>query len=231
MSFSEKWIEEDYNPFILFSSEGKVLSLNASAQFLLGSVSPKNIFEYATTYAATTFGFKTTHLHLEFGHFVFFAICVGYDHEDEIGIRLYKLPSVDIQMLSNRHQGEDLVNIYTLIDLAISTNSIGSDQTFVRDIDPTLPELRINADAFIKLLNYIFTVSKESQKITLKLFFKIGEHIKIEDKKYSIFTVQVSTDGWFQSDETKLLTIAKKLGATISAKQETILIDLALMTS
>ena len=230
MSFYEKWIEVDYNPFILFSSEGKILSLNASAQFLLGVTNTSTLFEYATTYASTSFGFKTTHMRLELGHFVFFAITVGYENEEEIGMRLYRLPSVDIQVLSNRHKGEDLVNIYTLIDLAISSHSISSKQTYLRDIDPTLPELRINADAFIKLLNAIFTSAQDSLHMTLKLFFKIGEHIKIEDQKYSIFTIQAVTNGWFQADESKLQTLAKKLGATITIKSETIGMDLALIT-
>ena len=60
MTFEQQWIEYDYNPFVLFSSNVKVLSLNSEAQFLLGFVTTEELFNLATTYANVSFGFKTT---------------------------------------------------------------------------------------------------------------------------------------------------------------------------
>ena len=42
MTFEQQWIEYDFNPFILFDSSGKIVSLNAEAQFLLGSSNTSN---------------------------------------------------------------------------------------------------------------------------------------------------------------------------------------------
>ena len=38
MTFDQQWIEFDFNPFVLFSSNGKIISLNTEAQYLLGAV-------------------------------------------------------------------------------------------------------------------------------------------------------------------------------------------------
>ncbi len=231
MSFYEKWIDADYNPFILFSAEGRVVSLNDAAQFLLGSVSEKILFEHATSYASTSFGFKTTHIPLEFGRFKFFAICVGYEKEEEIGIRLYRVPSEEKVLMAQNHAGFEPINIYTLIDLCISSNSIANQATYSKTIDPTLPEVRIDADAFIKLLNIFLTASPASTEVILKLSLKIGEHIKVENKKYSIFTIEVLFNQEYMiTNKSKIDSYTKRLGTVMEEKEDRLSIDLALIT-
>lgn len=188
MTFEQQWIEYDYNPFVLYSSSGKIISLNNEAQYLLGSVDKNILFEIATTHANTSFGFKTTFLDLEFGRYRFFGITVGYENESEIGIRFYQQPSINF---SAPKPTGDLINVYTLIDLCVSTSSISSDTHYHKDLDPTIPEIRLHPDSFIKLLNKIYQGYTESEKITTKLFYRVGEHIKFDDKKYSLFTIEV----------------------------------------
>ena len=189
MTFEQQWLEYDYNPFILFSSNGKITSLNAEAQFLLGAVNPSELFELATSYSNITFGFKTTFLDLEFGRYKFFGLTVGYENEDEIGIKLYQTPSFKIN--KPKPTGE-LTNIYTLVDLCISTNSINSDITFYKEFDPTIPEILINSNEFIKLLSKIYSCFLDNKEVHTKIFFRVGEHIKFEEKKYSLFSVEVA---------------------------------------
>ena len=93
MTFEQQWIEYDYNPFILFSANGKIISLNAEAQFLLGSTTPSSLFELAQSYASISFGFKTTFIELEYGRYKFFGVTVGYEDEEKIGLKLYQTPS------------------------------------------------------------------------------------------------------------------------------------------
>jgi len=189
VTFEQQWIEYDYNPFILFDSSGKILSLNNEAQYLLGSVDNNTLFEIATTHANTSFGFKTTFLQLEFGRYRFFGITVGYENESEIGIRFYQQPAINFSAPKPTGQ---LTNVYTLIDLCISTNSISSATEYHKELDPTIPEIRLHPDNFIKLLNKIFASYGESQNITTKLYYRVGEHLKFDDKKYSLFTIEVS---------------------------------------
>lgn len=92
MTFEQQWIEYDYNPFILFNINGKILSLNSEAQFLLGSATTNELFDLAKAYANVTFGFKTTFVDLEFGRYKFFGLTIGYEDEDQIGLNSIKLP-------------------------------------------------------------------------------------------------------------------------------------------
>lgn len=189
MTFEQQWLEYDYNPFILFSSSGKIISLNTEAQFLLGSVSKNEIFELATIYANITFGFKTTFIELNFGRYNFFGLTVGYENEEEIGIKLYQSPSFKLN--KPKPVGE-LTNIFTLIDLCISTNSINSDIIYTKELDPTIPDIIINVNNIIKVLNKSYLCCSNNETICTKVYFRVGEHINFEDKKYSIFSIEIS---------------------------------------
>ncbi len=115
MSFFEEWLEFDYNPFILFDTNGKVTYINQEAQYLLGNIRAKEIFELAKSYANHTYGFKTTIIDLTYGSYSFYAITVGYQNDDEIGIRLYKNGA---KKFSNLQECGELTNIYSLLDCA-----------------------------------------------------------------------------------------------------------------
>jgi hypothetical protein len=190
MTFEQQWIEYDYNPFVLFSSNGKVISLNSQAQFLLGAATTEELFNLATTYANVSFGFKTTFIELEFGRYRFFALTVGYENDDAIGIKLYQSPSFK---LNNQKLIGELTNIYTLVDLCIATYSINSKIIFEKDFDPTIPEIIIDSNNFIKLLNKIYSCYSGNAKISTKIFYRVGEHIKFDEKKYSIFSIEISS--------------------------------------
>ncbi len=215
MTFEQQWIEYDYNPFILFSSSGKILSLNNEAQYLLGSVDKNTLFEIATTHASTSFGFKTTFLDLEFGRYRFFGITIGYENETEIGIRFYQQPTLNFS--APKPTGE-LTNIYTLIDLCISTNSIGTQSEYLKELDPTIPDIRLHPDSYIKLLNKIYDSYKGSDVIKTKLYYRVGEHIKFGEKKYSLFTVEISGETFLKRfvSEIELLAEANNLYATFN---------------
>ena len=227
MNFEQQWIEYDYNPFVLFGSNGKIISLNNEAQYLLGSVDKNTLFEIATTHASASFGFKTTFLDLEFGRYRFFGITIGYVNENEIGIRFYQQPTLNFS--APKPTGE-LTNIYTLIDLCISTNSIGSDLEFQKDLDPTIPDIRLHPDNFIKLLNKIFEGYKESEAIVTKLFYRVGEHIKFDNKKYSLFTIEIKGNDFCKKyvSEIEMLAEANNLFPTF--KNESVIINIPMIT-
>jgi len=191
MTFEQQWIEYDYNPFVLFESSGKIKSVNAEAQFLLGAITPHELFNLATTYANVTFGFKTTFIELGFGRYNFFALTVGYENDDEIGIKLYQSPSFK---LNNPKPTGELTNIYTLVDLCVSTISINSDITFKKEYDPTIPDIIIDSNSFIKIFNKIYSCFIDNKTIQTKIYYRIGEHIKFEEKKYSIFSIEVTAN-------------------------------------
>ena len=189
MTFEQQWIEYDYNPFILFNAKGKILTLNSEAQFLLGATNPHEIFELAQSYANITFGFKTTFLELEYGRYKFFGLTVGYENEDEIGIKLYQAPTLK---LNTKKPDGELTNIYTITDLCIATNSISSTIEYTKSYDPTIPDIVVNSQKLVKLLNKIYSCYEENDTIDTKVAFRVGEHVKFDDKKYSIFSITIS---------------------------------------
>ena len=227
MTFEQQWIEYDYNPFVLFSSSGKIISLNNEAQYLLGSVDKNTLFEIATTHASTSFGFKTTFLELEFGRYRLFGITVGYENEAEIGIRFYQQPTINFS--APKPTGE-LINVYTLIDLCISTNSISSDTIFQKDLDPTIPEIRLHPDNFIKLLNKVYHGYKESEIITTKLFYRVGEHIKFDSKKYSLFTIEISGEALCKKFVSEIEMLAEANNLYSSFKESAVTVNIPMIT-
>ncbi len=191
MTFEQKWLEYDYNPFIVFNEKGKITSLNAEAQFLLGFTTAQELFELAQTHASVNFGFKTTFLQLNYGRYTFFGVTVGYDNEEEIGLKLYQAPSY--KLTTKKPEGE-LVNIYSIVDLCIASNSINTNVVFKKEYDPTIPDVIIDSNNLIKLLNKIYLLCKvDNEIIRTKIFYRVGEHIKFDEKKYSLFSIQIST--------------------------------------
>ena len=228
MTFEQQWIEYDFNPFILFNSEGKILSLNSEAQYLMGAADASTIYEIAMSYASSSFGFNTTFVDLEFGRFKYFGVTVGYENENEIGIRLYQTPSFKF---TKPQTDVDLVNIYTLIDLAISSNSIGSKTSFPKDLDPTIPEIRLNANLFIKLLNKVYVSMLHNDEVRTKLYFRIGEYIRYEGEKYTIFAIEVSADSIDQKHMPGIETLVRETNLYVDMKENSITINIPMILS
>lgn len=228
MTFEQSWIEYDYNPFILFNSSGKIISLNSEAQFLLGIANPNELFDLAQTYASISFGFKTTFVQLEYGRYKFFGITVGYEDEEQIGIKLYQSPSYKLD--AKKPDGQ-LTNIYTILDLCISSNSINSSVNFTKTYDPTIPEVILESNSIIKLLNKIYAYFAQSESVDTKVFYRVGEHIKFDGKKYSIFSIEISGDTINGAKEGEIKTFAEHYNYYLDPNKSKITINIPMITS
>ena len=80
----EYLIENDNNPVIIFSSEGKILYLNSNAEILLGYTSSKEVFNLTLNNAPQEYGVKTTQVDLHYGSFSFYSISVSYNDDNYI---------------------------------------------------------------------------------------------------------------------------------------------------
>lgn len=227
MNFCEKWIEFDYNPYLLFDSNGKILSLNNEAQYLLGYTDAASLFELAVTYANANTGFKTSFLDLEYGRFRFFALMVGYDNEEEIGLRLFQSPAFHYSQPTTEG---DLVNVYTLVDLCISSNSIGKSIKFEKEFDPTIPDIRIPTERFIKLLNRVYETHKHSETVLTKIYFRVGEYIKAENKKFTLFSIEVMSDEVVNNNISELKNYADKLNIFVDFKAKSTILNIPIIT-
>ena len=79
-----------------------------------------------------------------------------------------------------------MTNIFTLVDLSISTKKTKSDIKYLKNYDPSIPEFRLVASEFLKLLNSVYDCVENSTSITTSVKLKTGEYIRIDEKKYSL---------------------------------------------
>ncbi|MDQ7042339.1 MAG: hypothetical protein Q9M34_02295 [Sulfurimonas sp.] len=227
MTFENQWLEYDYNPFIVFNANGKIISANSEAQFLLGATLPSTLFELAKVYASVNFGFKTTFIELEYGRYKFFGVTVGYTDEEQIGIKLYQTPSYKLN--TTKPEGE-LTNIFTVTDLCIATNSINSSCKYTKSYDPTIPEIILNSSKLIKVLNKMYSCVQNNDTVDTKVFYRVGEHIKFDGKKYSIFSIAVSAQNIDLEKTSELQSLAEKNNFYIEISSD-LTINIPMITS
>ena len=227
MTFEQKWLEFDFNPFILFDANGKVINLNSEAQFLLGIATTKEIFELATANASINFGFKTTFIDLSYGRFKFFGLTVGYENENEIGIKLYRL--IEHQVVVKKPQGE-LTNIFSIIDLCIMTNSINSATNFTKNYDPAIPDVIIDSNLIVKIINKIYLCFADNAQIETKVFYRVGEYMKLQEQKYGIFSIKISSQNKDKNILQDIEEFCYKNNIIINTNKNSISIDLPIIT-
>jgi nitrogen-specific signal transduction histidine kinase len=182
MSFFEEWVELDLNPILSFSSNAKIIYSNSEAQFLLNRIKQKELFDLALTYAPKTFGALTSYIDLTIKNYTFYAITVTYQNEDEIHMKLYKSAMVKKESKLNI-KNINSTNIFTLVDLAISTSKIKNNINFTKNYDPSIPEFKLDASSFIKTLN------------------QIGSN---EKSDFSVLNIKETSSFIFTSDENKV---------------------------
>jgi nitrogen-specific signal transduction histidine kinase len=193
MNFFEDWVDLDLNPVISFSSTSKILYSNSEAQFLLNRIKQKELYELALKYAPKSFGAETSYIDLNLQNYTFYAITVKYDNEDEIHMKLYKSTMAKKESTLNI-KNINSTNIFTLVDLAISTNKIKTETIYKKNYDPSIPEFKLDASSFIKTLSQAFEAFNGSVSINCSILLKIGEYIKIDGKKYSLISVEITSE-------------------------------------
>ena len=225
MKFFEDWVELDLNPVISFSSTSKIIYSNSEAQFLLSRIKQKDLFELALKYAPKSFGAETSYIDLVVKNYTFYAITVMYDNEDEIHMKLYKSAMVKKESKLNI-KNINSTNIFTLVDLAISTSKIKTNTVYTKNYDPSIPEFKLDASSFIKTLNQLFDSFIGSNAIRCSIMLKIGEYIRIEGKKYSLITVEIASD---INPNIEGLTYKEDSSFIVSSGENKITIDLPLI--
>jgi hypothetical protein len=222
----ELWQEHDYNPFVLFDEHGRVLGANHEAQYLLTPGAVKEIFDLASANASASYGFKTTLFDFRIEGTAFYGLTVGYEDEQEIGVKLYKSP---IKRFSVIDESGEMVNIYSLLDLCISAASISSTAEFRKDFDPTFPDLRLQAEKFTQLVGKIYESAQGSNLITTKLAVKIGEHVKFAGKKYPIFILEIESDKRDPRRESTIEQLAQSINCAVTFRGEIVELSSPLM--
>jgi hemerythrin len=186
------FIENDSNPFVLFSSSGKLKYLNNSAEILMGSCNPKELFKIALNHAPKNFGYNKTVLDLSFGSFEFYGINVLYENEDVIGMHLYNKPMAKVDD-NSLLEGYLLTNLNLLLQANIELFDINYHGKIKLLTDYDIPELQIHQNDFSMLLRKVFSQFKETKKLDITMKIKLGERIVVKERRYSIITLQIQS--------------------------------------
>jgi hypothetical protein len=128
---------------------------------------------------------------LEYGKFHFYAVTIGYENEETIGIKLYQNPLTGPTRKTSAAISKENSNIYVLIDLCISLASSNSNTLFKKELDPTIPEFKLSQNEFTKALRKVYDAFMPADVVTTGLKLKIGETVKIGEKKYQLLELSI----------------------------------------
>ena len=191
-SFYKSLVTNSLSPFLLFSKDGKLVDFNKIAEFLLNDVSPKEIYELALNNASHSFGFEQKFLDLHYGKDSYYAILVGYIDDEFLGIELYK--QIDSVKRIVHNEDMEFTNIFSLLEISKAT-MLSSSDIFIKEIyDTSLPEIKVNINNFLLTLNEFLKSFTNTKNLTLQVHIKIGEYEIIENKKYSIISIDGTSD-------------------------------------
>ncbi|CAA6804906.1 MAG: Unknown protein [uncultured Sulfurovum sp.] len=218
------FIENDSNPFILFTSSGKIKYLNTSAEVLMGSCAPKEIFDLAVAYASQTFGVKKSILSLNFNSFQFYGINVLYEDEELIGIQLYNktIEKIDRQMVLD---GFTLTDINILLQANIELFNIHYEGKIHLLTDYDIPEFQIHQNNFSLFLRKIFTQFDESKNLKINVKIKLGERVVFKEKKYAIIILELKSHTRKKEIDKELEILADKNCINIQLQKNRIVLE------
>jgi nitrogen-specific signal transduction histidine kinase len=224
-SLLESSIEQDLNPFIIFNANAKVLKYNVEAEYLLSLVSAKELYDLALNYAPQTYGFKNSYIDIEFSRNHYYALMVGYEDDSNLVLKLYK--SVDTTKKdSPKKELLNSTNIYALIEVALN-NTLKSSKV-IKYLDPSLPEVKLNAKGFLNLLNATLDYFKNAKEVYFSLKIKVAENVVIDGTRYPICVVEIGSKEPINCS-VNLDSLTKDTNAVIFVKGSSISIEFPLI--
>lgn len=224
----QAFIEWDNSPFILFNAQGKILYLNNAAEILFGYVTKKELYDIAVSYAPQNFGYKTTSLGLNYDSFIFHAITVGYENEEQISLRLYNTPR--IKPTRKLETSKFIItDINILLEANISLFRTINTNPLKLLTDQDLPPFKVDQNNFSKLLRKVLNAFRSSDSIDISLKLLIGQHVIIDNKKESIVQLSIQANGRYTDTDEEIRTLAGESQIKCLLKEHTIKLEIPLI--
>jgi len=187
------FIENDVNPFILFSNEGSILYLNKSAELLMGIDTQKEIYDLALAHAPQSFGHRVTLMEFSFSSYEFYGLNTLYSNDMEIAVQLYNRPRPKVTS-EEILEGYSLTDINLLLQANIELFSMQYTGKLSLMTDYTMPEVQLHQNSFSLLLRKIFAQFRQATHLEITLTIKIGAKIILGDKRYPIISLKLIAD-------------------------------------
>ena len=224
----ESFIEWDNSPFILFNNQGKIIYLNNAAEILFGYASKKELYDIALSYAPQNFGYRTTTLSLSYDSFMFYAITVGYENEDQLSLRLYNTPRLKpTQKLETDKLMVTDINILLEANIVLFKTKNTNKLRLLADQD--LPAFKIDQNNFSKLLRKTLNAFRSSDSIDISLKLLIGQHVIIENKKEAIVQLSIEANGRYADADEEMRILASQSQIKCITKEHSITLEIPLI--
>jgi hypothetical protein len=219
------FIENDSNPFILFSNRGKIKYLNTSAELLMGSCQPRELFEIALAHAPKSFGYKKTLINLSFGSFEFYGINILYENEEVLAMHLYNKPMAKVDE-NTLLDGYMLTDINVLLQANIELFNINYEGKIKLLTDYDIPPFKLHQNNFSLLLRNLFSQFKNSTNLEISIKIKIGERIVVKEKRYSIIILQLLCQKRDETQDKELELLALKNHINIHFRKNATILEI-----
>lgn len=225
----QSFVEWDNSPFILFSNQGKILYLNNAAEILFGYASKKELYDIAVSYAPQSFGYKTTSLSLNYDSFLFHAITVGYENEEQISLRLYNTPRIKPRGKIETDKFI-LTDINILLEANIALFKTKNPNPLRLLTDQDLPPFKLDQNNFSKLLRKTLNAFRASDSIDISLKLLIGQHVIIDDKKESLIQLSIEANGRYTDSDEEIRLLAAESQIKSLLREHAIKLEIPLIT-
>jgi hypothetical protein len=224
----ESFVEWDNSPFLLFGNTGKILYLNHSAELLVGAVNYKQLFQLALDYAPENFGYTTTSLPLNYDTFMFHAITIGYENEEQISLRLYHTPHIQN---NQKVETEALIetNINMLLEANIMLFQTQNNNQLTLLTDQELPEFKIDQNTFSKLLRKTLHTFRNADSIHISLKLLIGQHMLINNQRVPLAELHINANGRYSESDKEIHTLATQCQIKALTKECNITLEIPLI--
>ena len=219
------FIENDSNPFILFSNRGKIKYLNTSAELLMGSCQPKELFKIALAHAPKSYGYQKTLIDLSFGSFEFYGINVLYENEEFLAMHLYNKPMAKVNE-NTLLEGYMLTDINVLLQANIELFNMNYKGKIKLLTDYDIPKFQIHQNNFSLLLRNLFAQFENSTNLEINVKIKLGERIVVKNKRYSIIILQLFCKDRDSSQDRELELLALKNYINIHFRQNATILEI-----
>lgn len=180
----ELFIEYDINPIIFFDDKGNVKYCNQEAEIFLSYVNIKDIYEFAIKNAPKNNYFITQFKEIKFLDFKFKGFSIGYKHDNVIGVRFF----INTEKTNITIEHLEKTNLLKLINFAIEYITLKQNTKF-----KIYPDLSFNENEIYlnkkELLHILLEIFENQSNIEIFLHLKIGEYLKINQKKYPIIEI------------------------------------------
>ena len=182
----EFWCEWDINPLIIFDNKGNIKYCNQEAEIFLSYINKKEVFQFTINNAPKKNGIKTNFESLKFKDFEFMGYSIGYQNNNEIGVRFF----INTNLSSIEPANLEKIELSMLLNFAIEYISLKQNTKISAIFDPSIPPIMANKK---ELLNIIFEILEEQKEAKISTKIQIGEYMKIKNKKYPIIEIEINT--------------------------------------